>query len=355
MDNYSKEFLKGLLKVDSPSGFEKGAAELWKNEARLFTKDVDGDIHGNSVARLAGKTKEVIMLAGHIDEIGLIINLIDIDQGGYLYFRPVGGWDTQILPGQRVRIYTQNKKTIKGVIGRTPIHLLSTEARNNPVKIEDLWIDTGQSKEYVQKNISVGDYAVIDYEPEFWGNSLVSKGLDDKIGAFVVLETLKRIKNIRQRSKATICAVATVQEEIGLRGAITSAYNLDPLIGIAVDVTFASDCPQADKKKTGDIKLDNGPVISCGPNITPAIYDLLLKTAKAKKIPYQVGAEPGGTGTDANVIQLTRSGVATGLVSIPNRYMHSPCEMVNINDVENAVRLLTTFCVSKDMYKKFKL
>lgn len=354
MDNYSKEFLKNLLGIASPSGFERNAAEFWRREANLFTKDVNIDIHGNTIAKLAGKTDKIIMLAGHIDEIGLIINLIDSE--GFLYFKPIGGWDPQILPGQRVKIYTKKGDiVVKGVIGRLPIHCLSDEAKKQPVKIEDLWIDTGQSKEYVRDNISIGDYAVIDYEPEFWGDRLVSRGLDDKIGAFVVFEVLKRIKNIWQHSRATICSVATVQEEIGLRGARTSAYHLDPFIGIAVDVTFASDYPQTDKKKYGDIKLGSGPVISIGPNINSQIHDLLVETAKTKKIPYQIQAEPGGTGTDANVIQLTRSGVATGLVSIPNRYMHSPCEAVDINDVENAIKLLTTFCVSKAMYKKFNI
>lgn len=352
MNRNSKRFLEDLLKIASPSGFEKDAAELWKNEAGLFTKNVISDIHGNSIAELAGRTDKVIMLAGHIDEIGLMISYIDSE--GFLYFNPIGGWDPQILPGQRVKIYTKKGDImVKGVIGRTPIHCLSEEARKQPVKIENLWIDTGRSKEYVLDNISIGDYAVIDYEPEFYNDVLISRGLDDKIGAFVVLEVLKRIKDIWQNSRATICAVATVQEEIGLRGARTSAYHLDPLIGIAVDVIFASDCPQADKKKYGDIKLGSGPVISIGPNINPQIHDLLVETARAENIPYQIEAAPGGTGTDANVIQLSRSGVATGLVSIPNRYMHSPCEMVNINDVENAIRLLAAFCVSEKMYKRF--
>jgi len=351
MENFNKKFLENLLRTASPSGFEKEAAELWKNEAKLFTQNVSSDIHGNAVAKVVGTTDKSIMLAGHIDEIGLMISYID--PLGYLYVNPIGGWDAQILPGQRVKIYTKNGKVIKGVIGRAPIHCLPQLAKEQAVKIDDAWIDIGQSKEYVLQNISVGDYAVIDYEPEFWGDVLVSRGLDDKIGAFVVLEVLKRVKYIRQDFRATVCAVATVQEEIGLRGARTVAYHLNPIIGIAVDVTFATDCPQTDKRKTGDIELGKGPVISVGPNINPQIYNLLVETAKEANIPYQVEAAPGGTGTDANVIQLTRSGVATGLVSIPNRYMHSPCEMVNINDVENAIRLITAFCVSETIYKNF--
>ncbi len=353
MNSKSKRFLKGLLEIASPSGFEKDAAELWRQEASLFAKDVYGDIHGNSFAEIEGVADRVIMLAGHIDEIGLMVSYVD--PSGFLYFNPIGGWDPQILPGQRVRIYTKGGKIIKGVIGRTPIHCLSATARSKAVTIEELWIDTGRLKKYIHKYVSVGDYGVIDSGPEFWGDTLNSRGLDDKIGAFIVLESLRRVSKITRNPKATVCAVATVQEEVGLRGAKTSAYGLDPLIGIAVDVTFASDCPQADKKKFGDIKLGKGPVISIGPNITPQIYESLVKVAKAEKIPYQVQAAARGTGTDANVIQLTRSGVATGLVSIPNRYMHSPCELVNIQDVENTIKLLSAFCVSKNMYRKFEL
>lgn len=352
MDTKSKNFLKNLLKVASPSGFEQKAVELWKSEAKLFTGNVSGDICGNAFAKIGGGTDKVIMLAGHIDEIGLMVSYVDPE--GFIYFNRIGGWDPSILPGQRVKIYTKHG-VIKGVIGRAPIHCLSKEARERAIKIEDLWIDTGLSKEYVQKNISVGDYAVIDYGPEFCGDILISRGLDDKIGAFVVLETIKRIKAMYERSRATICAVATVQEEIGLRGAKTSAYGLNPLMGIAVDVMPASDYPQIDKRKFGDIKLGKGPVISVGANINPEIYKLLVDIAQAGGIPYQIEAAPGGTGTDANAMQLTRSGVATGLVSIPNRYMHSPCEMVNVNDVENAIKLITAFCVSKTIYKNFDL
>lgn len=344
---YDKDFLEKLLKTASPSGFERIAAEIWRNKAiNIGADEVYPDNHGNSTAKINGKiTSPIIMLAGHIDEIGLMVSYIDPD--GFVYFRTIGGWDAQILPGQRVKIYKKTGEfSVKGVIGRTAAHLLKESGE--PLKIDDLWIDTGLGKE-TGKIISVGDYAVIDYEPEFTGDVLISRGLDDKIGAFIALEVLKAVKILCKKSMkdfdGAVCAVATVQEEIGLRGAKTSAYDLNPDIGIAVDVTHATDYPTADKKRNGDIKLGAGPVIAVGPNINMKIYDLLVETAKKHKIPYQIEAAPGGTGTDANAIQLTRSGVATGLVSIPNRYMHSPCEMVNMNDVENAVKLLAHFCV----------
>lgn len=343
MKENSLKFLIDLLETPSPSGFERRAAEIWRREAEKLMSCVSGDIHGNSIAINVPSPAPRIMLAGHIDEIGLMVSYVDPD--GFVYFNPMGGWDTQILPGQRVKINGKDGRFLaNGVIGRKPIHLLSREEEKIAVKIDDLWIDTGLGKE-TGKIISVGDYAVINYGPELLGGNLASRGLDDKIGAYIVLETLKMIINENLKTP-DVAAVATVQEEIGLRGAKTSAYKLDPDIGIAVDVTHETGHPGADKKKNGDIKFGAGPVIAVGPNITMKVYGLLVETAKKHNIPYQIEAEPGGTGTDANAIQLTRSGVATGLVSIPCRYMHSPCEMVNMNDVENAVKLLAYFCAA---------
>lgn len=347
MNAESLKFLIDLLATPSPSGFEKTAAKTWRREAGKLISCVDNDIHGNSFAYNAPSPTPKIMLAGHIDEIGLMVSYVDPD--GFIYFRPIGGWDVQILPGQRVKIHGKDGRfSAKGVIGRKPVHLLSEN--DGKIKIDDLWIDSGLGKE-AGKIISVGDYAVIDYEPELLGDNLVSRGLDDKIGAYIVLEVLRYIKMAAKRGEPIIparmvCAVATVQEEIGLRGAKTSAYGLNPDIGIAVDVTHETGHPGADKKKNGDIKFGAGPVIAVGPNITMKVYDLLVETAKKHNISYQIEAAPYATGTDANAIQLTRSGVATGLVSIPCRYMHSPCEMVNMDDVKKTVKLLAYFCVA---------
>lgn len=341
-----KIFLRTLLETASPSGYEQNAATLWKREAEKITQNVHGDVHGNSIAvissamhnMVSSRSPNKIMLAGHIDEIGFIISYISDE--GFIYFKEIGGWDPQILPGQRVKIFAKNDRIIKGCIGRTPVHLLSGDAVKQVVKIEDLWIDVGGKNN--ADFVSVGDCAVIDYPPEFYENNiLAARGIDDRIGAFIILEALKIIE--RDKIENIICAVATVQEEIGLRGAITSAYGIKPRVGIAVDVTFASDYPRA-KKERGNIKLGKGPVIAIGPNITPSIYNLLVETAKESSIPYQVEAQPRGTGTDANAIQLSSGGVATGIVSIPNRYMHSPCELVDLNDAENAIKLLARFC-----------
>ena len=277
-----KNFLKELLEIGSPSGYEKKAAELWVGRAKKFCDMTKIDIHGNGIAGITNVLNErpsSIMLAGHIDEIGLIISHIDKE---IIYFQTIGGWDPQIFPGQRVRIHTKTNETIKGCIGRKPIHSLSEKEKTQAVKKEDLWIDVGNKER--AKKVSVGDYAVIDYGAEFWNNILVARGIDDRVDTFIILEALLKMK--KDKLEKAVYAVATVQEEIGLRGAITSAYSINPSIGLAVDVTFASDYPGANKKN-GDIRLGEGPVIAIGPNITPSIHEALVATAKKNKIPYR--------------------------------------------------------------------
>lgn len=337
-------FLERFLSTVSPSGFEEGAAAVWLEEAKGFADRTWKDLHGNAFASVNESGAPRVMLAGHMDEIGLMVSYIN--DKGYLYVRPIGGWDTQILPGQRVWIQGRSGRVL-GVIGRKPIHLLEDEERKKVVKIEDLWIDIGaRSKEEAEKRVSIGDPVVLAYGPEgLTEELLVARGIDDRIGAYVVLEALRLLKDLKPKCAAF--AVATVQEEIGLRGARTSAYGLNPKVGIAVDVTFTTDTPgtEGEKKKLGEIELGKGPVIARGPNINPRLFQLLVDTAEREKIPYQVEAAPRGTGTDANAIQLTRAGVATALVSIPNRYMHSPCEIVALSDLEHAAKLIAHACV----------
>lgn len=251
----------------------------------------------------------------------------------------------RLVSGQRVKIKTKNGN-ILGVIGKKPIHLLEEEERKRIDKINDLWIDIGAESEAEAKAmVDIGDVAVIDAGfGTLCSDRIVGRGLDDKAGVFVVAEVLKSIS--KENFDACLFGVATVQEEIGLRGAKTSAYGISPDIGIAIDVTFATDFPTMDKKKTGDIKIGSGPVIARGPNINSKIFDLLVSAAKEKNIPYQIEAIPRATGTDANVIQLTKSGVATGLVSIPLRYMHTPVEVISLKDLENTITLLKQFILN---------
>ncbi|MBC7093552.1 M42 family metallopeptidase [Candidatus Bipolaricaulota bacterium] len=339
MDKGKIGFLERFLATISPSGFEAEAAGVWREEAAKFAERTWGDLHGNAFAVVHEAGSPRVMLAGHMDEIGLMV--AHIDDHGYLYVRAIGGWDSQMLPGQRVWIQTKSGRVL-GVIGRKPIHLLEDEERKKVVRPEDLWIDIGSaSKEETQKRVAIGDPVVLAYGPERLNDDLlVARGIDDRIGAFVALEALRLVKGLKP--KAAVFAVATVQEEIGLRGAHTSAFGIDPTVGIAVDVTHSTDTPgtEGEKKRLGEVRLGKGPVIARGANINPKLFDLLVDTAEKEKIPYQIEPAPGGTGTDANAIQLTRAGVATALVSIPNRYMHSPCEIVSLSDLENAARLI---------------
>ncbi len=340
MNEKSLSFLKRLMGTPSPSGHERAAQDIVKAEIEGFCDRVERDTHGNQIGIINPEGRPRVMLSGHIDEIGFMIKYID--ENGYLYFAPVGGWDPQISQGQRVVILTK-KGLIKGVIGKKPIHLMTQEDRKKVVQIKDQWIDIGaKNKEEAEKIVRVGDYAVVDVQfEELMGDIVVSRGFDDKSGAFVVAETLRLLKD--KDFPAGVYGVTSVQEEIGLRGAKTAAYHINPDIGIAIDVTFATDAPTVEKKLVGDIKIGGGPVIARGPNINPKVEALLIKTAEEEGIPYQLEGANRATGTDANAIQITRGGIAAGLVSIPNRYMHTPCEIVSLSDLENVAKLLAGF------------
>jgi endoglucanase len=345
METRSLDFLKRLMETISPSGYEDEAAKVWMAEAKTFADEVKMDLHGNVIAVVNRGGSPRVMLAGHMDEIGFMVSYLD--ENGYLSFTPIGGWDPQIIQGQRVWIRTKRGR-VPGVIGKKPIHLLKEDERNKVTTIEQCWIDVGaESQKEAEKLVEIGDPIVLAYGLESMRNGLaVSRGFDDKAGAFVSLEAARLLSKLRP--KAEIHAVATVQEEIGLRGATTSAYGIDPVLGIAIDVEFATDHPgmEESKKKIGDVRMGKGPVVVRGANISPRVFELLTQTAKKKKIPHQVVGEPRGTGTDANAIQLNRAGVATGLVGVPNRYMHSPCEIVSLEDLENSYKLIA-YCLAE--------
>jgi endoglucanase len=297
-------------------------------------------VHGNVIAVRNEGAPVRVMLAGHCDEIGFM--LTHIDGEGFLSFQAIGGVDPAVVPGMRVLVHDE-RGAVRGVIGRKPIHLLKEEERGKGVKLESLWIDIGaKNKKDAEKCVAVGGVATFDVGfDELRNDVVVARGFDDRVGSFVVVETMRLLS--RRRPQAAVYAVSTVQEEIGLRGARTSAFGIDPHVGIAVDVGFASDYPGADKKEVGDVKLGGGPILHVGPNINPVVARLMAKAAKQARIKTQMQAEPRATGTDANAIQVTRSGVAAGLVSIPNRYMHTPVEAVHLRDLENAAKLLAEF------------
>jgi len=336
-------FLERLLDAAGPSGFEVRAARVWRDEAARFADDVRVDVNGNSFATVNPGGSPRVMLAGHIDEIGLQITHIDAE--GFLYVAEIGGWDPQVLVGQRVRVLTA-KGDVRGVIGKKAIHLIEQEDRAKASKTKSLWVDVGASsrREIAKLGIRVGDPMVIDQGlVRLAGDRIASRAIDDRIGAFVVMEALRMLA--AKPPAASVTAVATVQEEIGYSGggARASAWSLEPDVAIVVDVTFSTDVPDVEKKELGEHTLGGGPVLSRGSASHDVVFEMLARVAGAKKIPYSVQAAPKATRTDADAIYLSRRGVPTGLISIPNRYMHSPNEIVSLADVDSAARLIAAF------------
>lgn len=340
MDKILKKLFKDLVETPSPSGYEQKAQKVYRDFVSKYCDQVKTDVHGNVIAHKKGKGKIKIMISGHVDEIGFIVNYIDND--GFLYVKTVGGIDTSLLPGLRVNIYGQ-KGVVRGVFGRIPIHIMSPESKGKAQKIHELWIDIGaKDKKDAEKKVSIGDIVTFSPGLEVLNKDIVTtKATDNKVGVFVAAAVLYYLE--KENIVANIYSVSSVQEEIGIRGARTSAFSIDPDVGIAIDVTVASDHPNTEKKRLGDICLGKGPVIVVGPNINPKVHELLNKAAENIKITVQKEIASGATGTDANVIQVNRGGVATGLISVANRYMHSPNEVISLKDLNEAALLLAEF------------
>ncbi|HLN31892.1 MAG TPA: M42 family metallopeptidase [Gemmataceae bacterium] len=339
----SLRFLKNLLQTPSPSGFERPVQDIVRAWAEPYADEVRTDRHGNVVAAAHPDGQPRIMLAGHCDQIGLMVQYID--DNGFLYVQPIGGWDMQILLGQKLTVWTQSGP-VAGLVARRATHLLTADERNKVPQFTDIWIDTGvKDKAEAERLIKPGDPVTLELGYRELRNNLASSpGMDDKVGVWAVQETLRLLKG--RPLQASVFCVSTVQEEIGLRGATTSAYGIHPAIGIAVDVCHATDTPGNDKKQVGDVRVGAGPVLFRGPNINPRVFDALQNVAQTHAIPVQVRGYPRATGTDANVMQLSRDGVATGLIGIPNRYMHSPVEVVGLDDLEHTAQLLAEFCAA---------
>jgi endoglucanase len=342
LSDFALSFLRALLDSPGPSSFESAPARLWRSRASAFAS-VSSDVVGNSFARVDGTGGPTILLAGHIDEIGIIVTYID--ENGFVYFEPIGGWDPQVLVAQRIRFLGRDGD-VYGVIGKKPIHLMKPEEREKASKITDLWVDIGAAnKAEALARLAVGDAGVIHSSLlELPNGRIVSRSIDDRIGAFVVLEALARYAE--RPGAATVIAAATAQEEIGYSGggARVAAHSQDVQMAIAVDVTFATDHPSVEKKEHGEHALGGGPVLTRGSVVSPVVFGLLRDTADALTIPYTVHAAGRFTSTDADAIQLARNGVATALVSVPNRYMHSPNEMVALEDLDRAAALIAECC-----------
>lgn len=335
-------FLKALLDAPGPSSFESRPAAVWRARAEAVGGAVRRDAYGNSFAHF-GSGKPRVMLAGHVDEIGLMVS--HVDDEGFLHFQGIGGWDAQQLVGQRVRVLGY-RGDLPGVVGKKAIHLLEPEERKKASRIQDLWLDIGaKSGEEARAHVRVGDVAVIEQPfAELLNGRLVSRAIDDRIGAYVVLEAARRAAEAG--AQAELVAVATVQEEIGHVGALVASYGLEPDLAIAVDVTHATDIPGAEKKRSGDVPLGSGPTLGIGSVIHRGLFAALLETAAREEIPHRIEANPARTATDGDDTAKARAGVPTAVVSLPNRYMHSPNEMIDPEDLERLITLLERFLVS---------
>lgn len=347
MEDSPLEFFRRAINTPSPSGYEEPIQRLVCEYITPHADAVRVDIHGNLIAEAGDQSGPKLMYAGHCDQIGMLVKYID--ENGFVYAERIGGWDPQQLVGQAMVIWTAGGP-INAVISRKPIHLLTTQERTQVVKLEQLWLDVGAgSQSEAAEKIRVGDPVTLNlrYQP-LMGEIVSGPGMDNKTGMWSVMESLRRAKEKSGKSglRCHLHSVATVQEEIGLRGAKTAAGSINPAVAIAVDVTHATDCPTIEKNQYGDVVLGKGPVIFRGPNINPKVAEKLITLAEENSIPYQLAAIGRATPNDANVLQLHGGGVATGLVSIPNRYMHSAVECISLADIDHVADLLAEFAVA---------
>jgi putative aminopeptidase FrvX len=336
------ELLQQLLTASGPSGHETDPARVWREGCLQFTPDVHADKVGSSWARVAGTAGgPTLAVVGHIDEIG--VHISHIDDEGYLRFGEVGGWDAIVLVGQRIRIMTR-AGVVTGVIGRKPIHLMKDDDRKKVPELKDLHIDIGaQDGAQATEMVRIGDVAVIDVQPvEMPNDRLVSRALDNRIGCFVAAEAARLVAGTGG-APGDVVALAVAQEETSFAGSRTSTFALEPDLAIAVDVTFATDQPGIELGPITKHPLGSGPVIARGTTLHPRVSELLYETAEAEQMSFTVESAGRGTGTDADAIHISRSGVPTGLVSVPIRYMHSPVELVSLDDIASAAQLIAAF------------
>ena len=350
----SLEFLKRLLNTPSPSGHEVRGQRVWMDYAKQFADETFSDAYGNSVAVLNKGGSPRLMLAGHADEIAMAVNFINPE--GFIYVRKLGGIDPAITRAQRVVIHTR-KGPVKGVVGNVPPHLTKTERDKKTPEIHDLFIDIGAAnKTEAEKLVRIGDPVTLeDTFDVLRGDLAVSRAFDNRIGTFAVIEALRLLKEGRKKLQAEVCAVSNVMEEVGSLGARQIAYSLQPNVAVVVDVTHATDYPTVNQQMHGAIKIGAGPTLTHGGCNHSDVVDRLEQVAKEERISLQHEAMSATSGTDTDVIFWTRGGIASALVSLPNRYMHSPVEVVSLKDLEQIPRLLAAFALSLKKGEQFKL
>ena len=330
-------FLKQLLETPGPSGFESRVAAVWANSARTFAS-VTHDPHGNVYATIGRERGLKIMLCGHLDEIGLMIS--HFGDKGFVRCKALGGWDMQVLPGQRVRVLAKDGDLI-AVVGRKPVHLMTSDESAKAVKIEDLWLDFGLPLDELKQKVRLGDVAVLEQPFLQLGDKLVSKALDNRVGGFIVLEALRRLSTLDCLHE--VCAVATSQEEIGSFGARFAVQQLEPKLAIAIDMTFESNQPGVDATDVGEVPFGSGVNLTLGAVVNPQLNTMLLQTAEKHNIKTTISISPKLTATDADATALFGKGTPSAALSVPLRYMHSPNEMVQISDIEDCINLIVQF------------
>ncbi len=354
MRNESLQFLRKLLNTPSPVGHEAPGQRVWLNYVSRFAEETTSDAYGNVVAVINKGGSPRIMLAGHADEIGMTVNYIDAD--GYVYVRRLGGVDAAIMKAQRVTIHSA-KGPVRGVVGNVAPHLTKVEGERRMPKMEDLFIDIGVgSKKDAEALVRVGDpITLVDEFEMLRGDLAISRAFDNRIGTFAVAEALRLLATEKKAFAPEVCAVSNVMEEVGLFGARQIAYSLDPDVALVVDVTHATDYPTVSKILHGDVKVGKGPALTHGGSSHPEVIRRLEKVAAQLKIDVQHEAVSGTSGTDTDVIFWTRGGIASGLVSLPNRYMHSPVELISLKDLEQIPQLLAGFVRSVKRGEEFKV
>ena len=354
MRNESLDFLKTLVNTPSPVGYETRGLRVWLDYVRQYAEETYSDAYGNTVAILNKGGSPRLMLAAHADEIAMTVNYVN--DSGYIYVRRTGGIDPAITKAQRVTIHTRGGP-VRGVVGNVAPHLTKAEGDPKPPKIHDLFIDIGvSSREEAMKVIRIGDPITLVDEFEVLRDDLaIARAFDNRIGTWAVAEALRLLKESGVKLEAEICAVANVQEEVGLLGARQIAYSLNPDVALVVDVTHATDYPTVSKEQHGDIRLGKGPAITHGGCNHPKVVERIEEVAAGKSIPLQHEAISATSGTDTDVIFWTRGGIPSGLISLPNRYMHSPVELVSLKDLEQIPQLLAGFAASLTAGEKFKV
>lgn len=354
MREASLNFLRTLVNTPSPVGHETRGQRVWLDYAGQFADQTFSDAYGNCVAVLNKGGSPRIMLAGHADEIAMAVNYID--DHGFIYVRKMGGVDAAITKAQRVVIHTRNG-AVKGVVGNVAPHLASKEGDPKVPKIHEIFIDIGAGKKSeAEKLVRIGDpITLADEFDVLRGDLAVARAFDNRIGTFAVIEALRLLKESKTRLNAEVCAVSNVQEEVGLLGARQIAYSLRPDIALVVDVTHATDYPTVSRTQHGDVKIGGGPAITHGGCNHPEVVRRLEEIAARKKIPLQHEAMSATSGTDTDVIFWTRGGIASALISLPDRYMHSPVEVVSLKDLEMIPQLLAGFVASLKKGEQFKV